>query len=133
MPDSSERNKQREYAWNYFQLHAGQRMASFNFFVVIAALLAVALAGALKKDSESTIVGIAVGLSLMGVSFVFWKLDQRVRYLIKHAEAALKTLEDGWQEEGGDTLSRIMLFRAEEKKTSELKQNQGIFPFGRHF
>jgi len=36
---SDKKEEQMEYAWNYFQLHAGQRMASFNFFVVIAALL----------------------------------------------------------------------------------------------
>ncbi|GAI69928.1 unnamed protein product, partial [marine sediment metagenome] len=28
----------REYAWNYFELHARQRMAVFNYFVIIAAL-----------------------------------------------------------------------------------------------
>jgi hypothetical protein len=42
--------EQRDYAWSYFQLHANQRMTSFNFFVVIAALLTTGLARSLEND-----------------------------------------------------------------------------------
>ena len=40
----------RNYVWNYFQLHASQRMTTFNFFVVIAALLTAGLARTFDKD-----------------------------------------------------------------------------------
>src|SRR5690349_3082540 len=85
--------EQRDYAWSYFQLHANQRMTSFNFFVVIAALLTTGLARSLENDFKYHFVGVCLGFSLMITAFIFWKLDQRVRHLIKHAEAALKDIE----------------------------------------
>lgn len=112
--------EQRDYAWSYFQLHANQRMTSFNFFVVIAALLTAALAGTLKSDFEHHYFGVMLALSLV-VSFVFWKMDQRVRYLIKHAEEALKAIEEkstGNEDSLGATLA---LFRTEEEKTSRIR------------
>jgi hypothetical protein len=50
MCDQATIKEQRDYAWNYFQIHASQRMSSFNFFVVIAALLSSAMAGTFTKD-----------------------------------------------------------------------------------
>jgi hypothetical protein len=40
------------------------------------------------------LLGAGLGLLLMLVSFVFWKLDQRTSFLIKHAETAIIELED---------------------------------------
>ena len=81
--------EQREYAWSYFQLHANQRMTTFNFFVVIAALLTTGLSGTFNKDFQNPFIGIVLGAGLIVISFIFWKLDQRIRYMIKHAETTL--------------------------------------------
>lgn len=108
--------EQRDYAWSYFQLHANQGMSSFNFFVVIAALLTTGAAATLKNDFERHYVGVVLALSLVGVSFIFWKMDQRVRYLIKHAEKALKALEEEWITHEG-CVGEIALFQTEEVKT----------------
>jgi hypothetical protein len=120
MNSSQNLKDHREYAWNYFQLHAQQRMRSFNFFVVIAAILTAGLAQLFKKDIEFHFLGVVLGLCIMVMSIVFWKLDERVRFLIKHAEDVLKELE---RELLSDTeyqyREEIMLFLTEEKKTSQ--------------
>jgi hypothetical protein len=121
--------EQRDSAWSYFQLHAGQRMATFNFFIVIAALLTTGLAGTFVKDFEFKEIGIILSSGLVIVSFTFWKLDQRVRFLIKHAESYLKEIEKKWNDAAG--LSNFFLadlFSAEEMET-EKKREKGIFRF----
>ena len=83
----------RNHAWRYFELHASQRMAVFNFFLVLSGLIAAGLAAAVQAAGLLLIVGAVLGLLLALVSFIFWKLDQRVSFLIKHAEQALIEIE----------------------------------------
>jgi hypothetical protein len=82
-----------EHAWRYFQLHANQRMSVFNFFLVLSGAVAAGLAATVQGSQRFSSLGVALGLLLALVSFVFWKLDQRVSFLIKHAECALSELE----------------------------------------
>lgn len=82
-----------EHAWRYFELHANQRITVFNFFLALSGAVAVGLATALQGSPRFASLGIPLGLLLVLVSFVFWKLDQRVSFLIKHAEKALAELE----------------------------------------
>jgi hypothetical protein len=117
--------EQRDYVWSYFQLHAAQRMSTFNFFIVISALLTTGLAGTFVKDFQWDLVGAALSFGLMIVSFVFWKLDQRVRFLIKHAESALKEIEEKWKDEiirEGVFLAN--LFSEEEVKTDRERERK---------
>jgi hypothetical protein len=100
-----------EYALRYFELHASQRMSTFNFFVVLSALLISGLIKTFEKDFSYPQMGYSVSFALMLVSVVFWKLDQRVRFLIKHAEEALSDLEKG--------SAYPALFKEEAVKTSE--------------
>ena len=71
MSDDWPLKEKREYAWNYFQLHARQRMAAFNFFVVISALLTAGLARSLENDYENPFIGIVLGFGLMAITFLF--------------------------------------------------------------
>jgi len=134
MSDSSSVKEQRDYAWSYFQLHANQRMSSFNFFVVIAAILTTGLARTFDKDFEFYFVGLMLGASLLVVSFTFWKMDQRVRYLVKHAEETLKRLEDisveGESEQTRQGIAR--LFSTEEQKTNEIRSIESNNPWKWH-
>ena len=131
--NDSRMEEQRDHAWRYFQLHASQRMASFNFFVVLCALLTAGLAGTFQAKGGAHLLGAMLGLSLIVVSFVFWKLDQRVRYLIKHAEDALKEIERIWdQNVDKPQPSSIALFCSEERKTSETKSRAGFLPWQWH-
>ncbi len=120
---------QREYAWSYFQLHAGQRMTTFNFFIVIAALLTTALASTFGKEFEYHIAGVILGFGITIMSFVFWKLDQRVRFLIKNAERSLKEIESVLLSENPAKAGKFAaLFSAEEESTaSKRADNSGKF------
>lgn len=65
-------------------------------------------------------VGVGLGILLMAVSFIFWKLDERVRFLIKHAESALKWIEAKYDLEGYDDESHVLrLFTSEETRTAD--------------
>ena len=82
-----------DHAWRYFELHANQRMSVFNFFLVLGGLVAAGLAGIAQGPEKLAPVGAVLGLLLAVAAYIFWKLDQRVAFLIKYAEAALSELE----------------------------------------
>lgn len=81
------------HAWNYFQLHANQRISVFNYFVVLSGVLAAGLAATIQGPPRLASLGVGLGLLLVLLSFVFWKLDERTSFLIKHAEDILKGIE----------------------------------------
>ncbi len=108
----------RDYAWKYFQFHADQRLKTFNFFVLFATVL---IGGGLTLLKDETIprAGIAVGFFLLAFfAFVFWKLDQRNKDLIRHGEAALKHIEQMPYAAGApDEITQI--FSSEERATTK--------------
>lgn len=79
------------YAWNWFALHAGQRLQLVNFWLVAVAFLASAFVQA-RSDH---LAAIAFGVAVTGVvsSLAFMKLDVRTRQLVRVAENALESLE----------------------------------------
>jgi hypothetical protein len=80
-PDPYDITKQaRGHAWDWFALHAAQRMQTFNFFLVATAFLIAAYASLLEKHS-----GAAFGVALLGAWLAFWfnRLDTRSRQLVK--------------------------------------------------
>lgn len=96
-----------EHAWRYFELHANQRIAVFNYFLFLSGALATGLAASLQGSQKFSSLGIVLGTLLTVTSFIFWKLDQRVSFLIKHAESALSVAERSIPDE------RFRLFHSE--------------------
>jgi hypothetical protein len=78
------------HAWNWFSLHAGQRMQSFNYFIVATAFLVAGYSSLLEKRPA-----IAVGTALMGAWIAFWftRLDRRTRQLIDAGERVLEIVQ----------------------------------------
>jgi hypothetical protein len=124
----------REYAWNYFQLHAAQRLTTFNFYIALSTLITTGLFASFHEGFQVPSLGIALGLLLMIFSFVFWKLEQRNRNLIWHAEEALKLLEEKIAAENTVT-EHLKMFCNEERKTKIQKDSHGtlkniwIYPY----
>lgn len=110
-----------EHAWRYFELHANQRMAVFNFFMIMAAALAAGIAASLQGSAKLAAIGVVLGLLLTLASFVFWKLDQRVSFLIKHAEVALAEIEVTLPAE------RARLFSLEPASTKKAESNASFW------
>ena len=80
-----------DHAWDWFALHARQRMQCVNFFFVAVAFLATAYGTALTKDLHE----LATGICVLGVLISYWfhRLDQRTRDLVDAGRDALKPLQ----------------------------------------
>jgi hypothetical protein len=82
----------RKYAWDYFAVHAAQRLTTFQFYITLCtALVGGYLVLIANKDTRS--IAWVIGVLLMLLSHVFYKLDVRTRELIKNAERALDRLD----------------------------------------
>jgi len=80
-----------QYAWNWFECHAKQRISMFNYFLLAMGILATAYVHALKEAPSI----VAFCLALMGllVSAIFWLLDWRNKQLVHMGEDLLRELE----------------------------------------
>jgi hypothetical protein len=85
------RKELRDYAWKYFDRHAGQRLIAFNFYLALSGIIVAGLFAILRE--EVTWAAPVLAAILTYVSFVFWKIDCRTRTLTKHSENALKFIE----------------------------------------
>ncbi|HCF8639026.1 hypothetical protein ACV1FH_21785 [Klebsiella pneumoniae] len=90
---NEELNRANEHVWRYFELHAQQRMTVFNFYIAITGLLAAGVGFTLQQGEKYAFFTSVMGIFIFFISFIFWKLDQRVSILIKNAELALQELE----------------------------------------
>ena len=111
-----------DHAWGYFELHANQRVTIFNYFVVFSGLLVTGMVAAGQTSPRFAFVGVVLGFLLCGLSYIFYRLDQRVSFLIKNSEDVIKNLEP----------STAALFSDEVRLTSDAKR-QGLWTYGRAF
>jgi hypothetical protein len=82
----------RDYAWDYFAVHADQRLKAFHFYILLSTAIIGAF-GLLVRNGEFHKWMALFGFLLVFFSFVFWKLDNRTRQLVKNGEAALRFLD----------------------------------------
>ena len=93
MPTDEQIKRLEDRAWQAFAAHAGQRLTTFNFYLVLSSLLITAMAATFQKDFRLPYLGAVVGALLAFMSYLFWRLDKRNRELIKLSESALKHFE----------------------------------------
>jgi len=93
-----ERKEARTYAWGYFALHADQRMKLFNFFLILSGLI---LGGfpAVRGMAPGAKAVALLPLLLVLTAFIFWRLEERTRQLVKNGEDALQFLDGQWPAE----------------------------------
>jgi len=112
----------RKQAWDFFQMQAGLRLTTFNFYIAISSLLSTGLAASFKSDINIHFLGVSFGILLLLFSIIFWKLDQRNRDLIKGAEASLKYFEAKTELEDEEGVPHIIKrFTREEFDTANKK------------
>lgn len=89
---STQESNPQTYVWNWFALHAGQRLQLVNFWLVAVSFLATAFVQAMTGH----LYLVAVGVSLAGTvsSLAFMRLDVRTQQLIQAAENALQKFEE---------------------------------------
>ncbi len=92
---SDERKDARTYAWAYFALHADQRMKLFNFFLILSGLILSAFSAVRGMVPGAKAVAL-LPLLLVLSAFIFWRLEERTRRLVKNGEDALRFLDEQW-------------------------------------
>jgi hypothetical protein len=106
----------RKQAWDYFQLHANQRLAVFNFYIVISGVASTAYFASFNSDSSLRFARPALAALLCLIAFVFWKLDQRTKTLVKNAERALMLYES---KDETDCLCKVFTQEALDSETMQ--------------
>jgi hypothetical protein len=93
--DPSIESEVRNHCWNYFALHAQQRMSAFQFFITLETGIIGAGLFILQSKSQfaNSYWAVMLGPLIIILAFVFWKIDQRTKDLIKNAEHSLKEIE----------------------------------------
>jgi Flp pilus assembly protein TadB len=108
------------YAWNWFALHAGQRMQLVNFWLVAVAFLSAAFVQATTAKLTVVAVGVCVAGAVASIAFAL--LDARTRRLVQVAEAALRDLEDERVAAGAHVSTQLVL-------AAETARGGGIFSY----
>ena len=118
--------KYREYHYNYFSLLAGQRLKTFNFFIIISTILFGAYVNTFKEEVSCFACILPYLLSIL--SFIFWKLDTRTKYMIKSAENAIKYIDDSLLPNSDSNYPNILnILRIDDLKMDHQKQrNLGL-------
>jgi len=120
----------RNYLWKYFEYHASQRLTTFNFYIVISTLITTGYFLALR---DVPWLAIFLGILVVVLSFIFWKLDCRNRILIRNSIEALEYIEarDKIEEEHEKPhLTQIFLYDWEQ--TIEGQKNKSPWFWKRH-
>jgi len=77
----------RDLAWKWFEYHATQWMAVFRFFILVVAFISTGyVTSALAK--EYLLSGV-LAVVLIFITFLFYRLDRRSRFLVKVSERYL--------------------------------------------
>jgi len=112
-------------AWKYFQQHAEQRIKYFNFFVLFSSLLVTAFVASLEKEFAYPVIGIVVGILQICVTFVFWKIDERNKFLTRIGEDAIKEIEKNYPVgESGEGPIATQIFTLEQQRTDKLRDSE---------
>lgn len=93
LPKQIDDDTLRKQAWDFMQMQAGQRLQTFNFYVVISVALTAGLVTSLKPTEVNALGASVAGVMLTFLCFVFYRLDLRNRELIRSAEDTLKLFE----------------------------------------
>ncbi|NKB37975.1 MAG: hypothetical protein GKR93_12565 [Gammaproteobacteria bacterium] len=122
----------REYAWKYFEAHAEHRLRTFSFYIIFATLLIGAFATLIGNNGLQK-SQFLFPFSLVFLSFIFWKFEERTRMLVKNAEEALKYLDEISLD---DKDSVLALFNNDDLRTRSLPKwplTIGHFSYSRVF
>ena len=124
-------NDQRQYLWDYFQLHASQRLTTFKFYITVSTVISAGYIATIGVTSIP-LLAILLGFILFLLSIVFWKLDSRNKQLIKIAEVGLKYLESLHEfsnsiETNGNMANVLKIFTNEEEQTNEMRKTKSFW------
>lgn len=116
-----------EHAWKYFEIHSQQRVNVINFFLAISGVVGAGIGLSLQQGGGFKYSAGMLSLFLFFLSFIFWKLDERVSLMIKNSEVALSLLEENFYH------SEVKLFTNDKMTTSISNGSISAWTYGRCF
>ncbi len=116
-----------EHAWKYFELHSQQRMTVFNFYITVISLLLAGSGICLQQGGNLIYLTSVIGVFIVFITFIFYKLDSRVSFLIKNSEIALKNIEKSFDHE------EMKIFTSDEKNIQLNKSIISMWSYGKCF
>lgn len=125
--------RDRKYAWDYFSIHSSQRISTFNFYITLALATSTATATALQPSINLPIISLVLSVVLILISFVFYKLDQRNKMLIKCAEKALKESESRIEKTESFSNSLFSLFQNDELYVKERRSKKSFWFWNNYY
>lgn len=99
--------------WNYYALHAGQRMKILEIYVGFMTPLLGAYAATFRTHPR---IAMAAAFAVAGISFICFHLDTRIQNLMHICRIALRKLED---QQLGIAQSELKLFSEIKRMESE--------------
>jgi hypothetical protein len=85
-----------EYAWRWFEYHAGQRMTAFHFYLIILGVFLVGFAKALENSKGGTSAALAFAIAFFSLAFLM--LEFRNERLVNVGRDALREAEKSFPE-----------------------------------
>lgn len=117
-------NPLRKQAWDYFALHAQQRLTTLNFYIVLSSALTAAIVASFQKEFQFPLLRGVAGLLMAVFSYAFWRLDLRNRWFVKRAEAALSAFELGHQHDDWSSRHLPVEFLFSDERRHERQRTQ---------
>lgn len=112
-------NMQRTHLWDYFYLHANQRITLLRFYTLLLGLFITSSGFVMIKFPEKTVLEEVMASSLCFIFFlltvIFHLLDRRNRQLIHNAEEKIRDFEKKYFDE----VSQIFLIEHEQKRNGD--------------
>lgn len=102
-----------DLAWKYFLQHAQQRLQYFNYFVIFSTIITTGIVTTFQYNFQAHYLGIGLGIIQTFLSYMFWKIDIRNKFLTQHAEQIIKKIEEDCCSTDG-----YKLFTQEDSKTA---------------
>lgn len=104
-----------DMSWDYFKLLAQQRVTHFNLFIVIIGAISAVVATQIFMNLRGNIITLALAIAQLLLCFIFYKIDVRNKFLIKHNERIIKNFESRFEKD----VPKI--FITEEKNTKDIR------------
>jgi len=106
--------------WNYYELHANQRMKVLELFIGIETVLFGVLATELSNNNFFKII---ISLSISLIAFLCFLLDKRTTDLLHQCRVAIRSIENNYMNNYPDDLK---LFFSIKQKDGLLNYSQVI-------
>lgn len=99
--------------WKYFELHSNQRIQMMNFYLVVISLFFTGLITLMNTEKDMKFFESGICIAIIFVTWIFYNLDKRTKYMIKRCEDAIKKLEMEYTQTLG---TEIMIFTVDERE-----------------